>query len=279
MSRNLAAMALAPGLLLALIGCNGNKGGNGSDDPSGGGSTRTVPARPEFLLYESNSRKVIEDALGNRKTVRVEQTVKVCRNALRFDDSSGKTSSIIRLDRKVVWRLDHVKRTYMQGTFAEHAAQVEGIKRLLATQLGDAKLSAAQRRSIEIAIGRRQPRVNEKVDPEPVRLLGHKCRHVSYFEDGNLRVEEWVADDVKLPCDLTELRRLTGDFSSDLLARLKARPGLALKLRVLGRLPTSPRLEERTVTRVALPAKLAPGLFELPPNYTRSRAPARRRTR
>jgi hypothetical protein len=271
MSRNTGKLTLFLGLALVFSGCNGGGYNGGRENPPNGGTTRPDPKRPDFLIYASTSRKVLKDALGNRKVVRVKQQVKVSRTALRFDDPSGDSSNIIRLDRKVVWRLDHKKRTYMQGTFAQHAAQVEGVKKLLAGQLGNKKLSAAERRSIEIAIGRRQPKVTEKVDPQSVQLLGRKCRHISYYEDGKLRIEEWIADDVVLPCDLTELRSLTGDFSRDLLERLKAHRGLALKLRVLGRLPTSPRMEERTVTRVELPARLDAGLFELPADYTRAR--------
>ncbi len=276
MSRKSVTLALIPGLVLVVCGCNGRNGGAGSDNSRNAGVVKTDPKRPDFLRYESSSRKVIEDAFGNRRTIRVEQKVSVSRKALRFDEVSGDASSIIRLDRKVVWRVDHRKRTYMQGTFAEHAAQVETVKRLLAGQLSDKKLKTTQRRSIEIAIGRRQPKVTEKVAPETVQLLGRKCRHVSYYEDGKLRIEEWIAGDVVLPCDLTELRQLTGDFSRDLLVKLKAHPGLALKLRVLGRLPTSPRLEERTVAKVELPAKLDPKIFELPANYTPAKPPKRR---
>ena len=63
-------------------------------------------------------------------------------------------------------------------------------------------------------LGRRQPRVTVETGSRPVEILGRRCRHVSYYEDGRLRIEEWVAEDLALPCDLTEVRSLTGDFSN-----------------------------------------------------------------
>jgi hypothetical protein len=272
MSRNSPALwALLASAALLLAGCNGG-GTNGSN----GSIRRTDPQRPAFLVYEATGRKTLVDALGNRKVVKLSQKVYASAAALRLVDRLSGTTDIMRLDRKVVWRLDREKRTYRRVTFGEYAAQVEGIKALLAHQLSDRKMSPAQRRSIQIAIGRIQPKVTVKVDPETVEILGRKCRHVSYYEDERLRIEEWVAEGLDLPCDLNEVRALSGDFSRELLKKLKGRRGFALKIRVLGRMPTRPRVEEREVTSVELPEKLDPNLFELPVGYTRDTGAPRR---
>jgi hypothetical protein len=266
-------------LLLALPGCDGGgSGGSGGNGGNDGVARPEPPKRPPFMIYEAKGLKVLVDALGNRKEVKLDQKVTASRVALRLEERPGGPVDIMRLDRKVVWRLDVRKRTYRRATFGEYAAQVEGIKKLLAEQLKDKKLPSAQRRSLEIAIGRRQPKVTVKEDPEQVEILGRKCRHVRYYEDGKLRIEQWLAEDLALPCDLTEVRALSGDFSRDLLEKLRTRRGFALRLRVFGRLPTRPGVEERRVTRVEHPEKVDAKLFELPAGYTPAEdAPRRRR--
>jgi hypothetical protein len=106
--------------------------------------------------------------------------------------------------------------------------------------------------------------VTVETDPEPVEILGRSCRHVTYFEDGVVRVEEWTCDEVSMPCDLTEVKALTGDFSRELLGRLRGRRGFGLKTKVTGRLPTLPRLTETEVVSLRTPEELDPALFELP---------------
>lgn len=270
-----SSAVLAWAALLAVAGCNGG----GEPAPAGGGVEKPAPAkppqRPPFLVYETSGRKLLLDAFGKHREKKLAQKIYTAAHALRIEDRLGGPTVVLRLDRKVMWQIDEKSRTYREATFGELAAQVEHDKKLLSLQLKDRKLPAARRRALEVALGRRRPRVAVKTGEKPVPLLARQCRHVRYFEDGQLRIEEWVARDLVSPCDLTEVRALTGDFSRDLLRELQGRRGFGLKTRVVGRLPTVPRLTEIAVTELELPAKLDPTLFELPAGYKKA-APRRR---
>ncbi|MHC4914444.1 MAG: hypothetical protein ACYTGB_03050 [Planctomycetota bacterium] len=261
---------LAAGVLVAAAGCTGGSGASpagGAEPPPAG---RAAPVqRPPFIVYETSGRQVITDALGNTREVKLRRKLFASARALRTEDLGGGPTVIMRLDRKVMWFLDAPARRYIQQTFGQYAARYDADRKLLSGQLSDTKLPPERRRALEVMLGRRQPRVTVENDPDPVEILGRKCRHVSYYEDGRLRVEEWVAEDLVLPCNLTEVRSLTGDFSKELLRRLHGRRGFGMRTRVIGRLPTLPRITETRVTELELPEKLDAKLFELPEGYTK----------
>ena len=268
-------MAVAVALSAVVAGCAG-----GEARPAG--EPAREAARPAFLVYETTGRKIMTDAFDREQEVRLSQRIYASDKGLRTEtkvnvaDKAGAVGmvGILRLDRKLMWQLDPVERTYSEVTFAEAAESVRGVRELLGRRLADEKLSPEQRRGLEVALGRRQPKVEVKVDPETVEVLGRRCRHVSYFEDGQLRIEEWAAEDLVIPCDMSEVRALTGDFSPGLLKELKGRRSFALKFRIVGRLPASgiPRLSEVEVTRLERPEKLDPALFEVPEGYRLAKA-------
>ena len=220
--------------------------------------------------------------LGKEQEVRLAQRIFASEKGLRTETKAEGGAAgpvgILRLDKKLMWQLDAAAQTYTQVTFAEAADGVARIRELLAARLGDPALTPEKRQALEVALGRRQPKVEVKADPETVELLGRKCRHVRYYEDGELRIEEWAAENLVIPCDMSEVRALTGDFSPGLLKELKRRRSFALKFRIVGRLPASgiPRLSEFEVTKLELPEKLDPALFEVPAGYKLAKAGERR---
>ncbi len=276
-------MAVAVALSAVVAGCAG-----GEARPAG--EPAREAARPAFLVYETTGRKIMTDAFDREQEVRLSQRIYASDKGLRTEttagaaDGAGKAGAagavgILRLDRKLMWQLDTAERAYSEVTFAEAAESVRGVRELLGRRLADEKLSPEQRRALEVALGRRQPKVEVKADPETVEILGRRCRHVRYFEDGQLRIEEWAAEDLVIPCDMSEVRALTGDFSPGLLKELKGRRSFALKFRIVGRLPASgiPRLSEVEVTRLELPEKLDPALFEVPEGYRLAKAVSKTR--
>jgi hypothetical protein len=263
-------LILALALVVAVAGC----GPGGESAPTrvkaeAGAATATEPRRPAFISYEATGRRVLVDALGKETEVPFKVRFWASARALRSQELPDGPAEILRLDRKVIWRLDPAGQTFRQATFGECAEEVDGIRRLLSGQLGTPNLPEGQRRSLEVALGRRQPKITVKADEETVELLGRRCRHLSYYEDDCLRIEEWVTDELALPCDLGEVRALFGDFSRELLRQMAARRGMGLRTRVFGRLPNRPRLEERELTLLEIPDRLDPGLFEIPPGYSR----------
>ena len=278
-----AMVAFLAGLFLTAGGCFGGTGagtaGGAAEPPPPAKSADPAPPevrRPAFLVYETAGKRVLVDDLGNRREAKLAQRISVCARALRTEDLGAAAATIIRLDRKVMWQLDGERRTWREATFGELAAQVEGVRKVLTLGLRDESLSAEKRRRLELAVGLRKPKVEVRADPQPVELLGHKCRHVSYYEDGELRVEEWAAEDLVSPCDLAEVQKLTGDFSAGLIEERRRRKGFALKTRVFGRLPTAPQAIETEVTRLETPEKLDPETFDIPKGYTQLKAPERR---
>ena len=278
-----AMVTFLAGLFLGTGGCFGGTGpdsGGGAGEPPPSGKS-AAPAPPEvrhpaFLVYEITGRKTVADDLGNKREAKVAQRISASAKALRTEDLNSAAVTIIRLDRKVMWQLDGERRAWREATFGELARQVEGVRKVLALSLKDESLGAEKRRRLELALGLRQPKVEVKTDPQGAELLGHKCRHVSYYEDGELRVQEWAAEDLASPCDLAEVQRLTGDFSAGLLEERRRRKGFALKTKVFGRLPTAPQAIETEVTKLETPEKLDPETFDIPKGYTQLKAPERR---
>lgn len=233
-----------------------------------------APAAPEgrnrgFLIYETRTRKVLVDVLGNESREEGTQRTYCCSYALRAERRGGAVV-ILRLDRKLMWEMDARTRTYRQATFAELAAAAEAARRPLALELEDAALAPDRQRAIEVALGRRRPRVEVRAGEESIELLGRSCRRVAYLEDGALRIEEWTTADLAAPCDLTEPLALTGDFSPELLAELRSRRGFSLRARIHGRLRSGPVLTETEVTALEAPESLPAGLFEIPAGYRRA---------
>ncbi len=265
-------------LLAAATGC---QGGGAGTPPKGGGNGDPAPAgktvkRPKFLVYETKVRQVVTEALGRTRERKFRRKIYASAQALRTEDPAGGPTVIMRLDRKVMWQLDAKKRVYSQATFGEYAQRFENDRKLLSMQLRDKKLPAAKRRALEVLLGLRRPKVAVKVDPEPAVLLGRACRRVRHYEGGLLRVEAWAADGLVSPCNLNAVLALTGDFSPELLKKLRGRPGFGLKTRIVGRLPTLPRITETEVTSLKMPEKLSPALFEIPPGYRKYVPPSRR---
>ncbi len=268
---------LLAGMLAVAAGCTG---GTGASPAGGAEPPESRPAapvqRPAFIVYQTSGRQVITDALGNTRETKPRRRIYASARALRTEDLDGAPPVIMRLDRKVMWFLETKEHRYNQQTFGQYAARFDADRKLLSGQLANRKLPPEKRRLLEGMLGRRQPRVTVENDPQPVEILGRRCRHVSYYEDGRLRIEEWVAENLALPCDLTEVRSLTGDFSKELLRRLRGRRGFGMKTRVFGRLPTVPRITETEVVKLELPEKLDEKLFELPAGYTKVVPRARR---
>ena len=105
------------------------------------------------------------DALGNRKTVRLSQRVYACATALRLEDRLEGPTDVMRLDRKVVWRLDHKRRTYRQVTFGEPLG-----RRISSLWLSSARPAAVRGRSaVEILLVEVDAR--HPVDTAATRLL------------------------------------------------------------------------------------------------------------
>jgi hypothetical protein len=270
--------------LVALAGCAGGSGAPtapapGAQKPAAAPAAEPEAVKPPFIVYETTGRRVMVNDLGKASDVQVAQRIWACAKGLRTENLDGAgPAGILRLDRKVMWQLDAAAKTYTETSFAEAVAGVMDIREVLAARLKDPKLAPEKRRALEVALGLRPPKVEVKADPEPVELLGRKCRHVRYFEDGELRLEEWAAEGLIIPCDLSEVRALTGDFSAGLLAELKRRRSFALKSRLIGRLPAPgiPRLSEFEVTKLELPEKLDPQLFEIPEGYQLAKPGAKR---
>jgi hypothetical protein len=276
MLKTISTLAL---LVLAAAGCAGGPGAPETGPaPSGPG---TEAARPPFLVYETTGRKVMVNAFDKEQEVKLSQRISASEKGLRTETKTQGLADpgpvgVLRLDRRLMWQINASERTYAEVTFAEAAESVRGVRELLAQRLKTEKFSPERRRALEVALGQRQPKVEVKADPETVELLGRKCRHVRYFEDGELRIEEWAAEGLVIPCDMSEVRALTGDFSPGLLKELKRRQSFALKARIIGRLPGSgiPRLSEFEVTKLELPEKLDPALFEVPAGYKLARPQA-----
>ncbi|HOX04866.1 MAG TPA: hypothetical protein PK280_00580 [Planctomycetota bacterium] len=287
------ALPLVMILLLAPAGCfRGQEASAGPDGPGAAGQAPAGPVpdvaalRPPFLVYETTGRRVMTDALGNDSESRLAQRIYASDKGLRTETlspASGARPSapapvgILRLDRKLMWQINAADGTYAEVTFAEAAESVRGVRELLARRLREERLPPEKRRAYEVVLGQRQPRIEVRADPQTVEILGRKCRHISYLEDGELRIEEWAAEGLLIPCDMSEIRALTGDFSPGLLKELRRRQSFALKARIIGRLPGSgiPRLSEFEVTRLELPEKLDPGLFEVPAGCRLTRPAAR----
>jgi len=265
----LAALLL---LALAAPACSSSGGQSPSAPaPAAAEPAPAEPKRPAFLVYEQKGRRLTVDAFGKPVETALRQKVLASAAALRTENLDDGGVEILRLDRKVMWRLSPDKKTYQQATFGELAAQVEGIKALLRRRLKDKDLPAAEKRALLVALGEARPQVTVESDPETVEMLGRRCRRVRYLEDGALRVEQWLAEDLASPADLGEVRALTGNFSAELLGKLAARRGFSLRTRVLGRLPAvQPRLAEQEVTALETPGKLDPALFEIPEGYSKS---------
>jgi hypothetical protein len=272
---------LAALLVLALAAPACSSSGGQTPSPAAqapGEAAPAEPKRPAFLVYEQKGRRLTVDAFGKPVETAVRQKVLASATALRTENLDGGGVEIVRLDRKVMWRLDPAKKTYQQATFGELAAQVENIKAFLRRRLKDKDLPAAEKRALLVALGEARPKVTVEADAETVEMLGRRCRHVRYLEDGVLRVEQWLTEDLASPADLGEVRALTGNVSAELLAKFAARHGFSLRTRVLGRLPAvQPRLAEQEVTALETPEKLDPGLFEIPQGYTRAESGADRR--
>lgn len=261
-------------------GCSDRPAASGGEAAAGTESTAPEAVRPAFLVYETTGRQLMSNELGKEQEITVEQRILAGSQGLRTEPrgaNAGGPVAILRLDRKVLWQLDDSKKTYLQVTFGEVAQSVQEVRDLLARSLKEDKLAPERRRALETAFGMRQPKVEVKVDPKTVELLGHKCRHVSYYEDGELRIEEWAAEDLVIPCDMSEVRALTGDFSPGLLKELKGRRSFALKSRIYGRLPMPniPRVSQIEVTKLETPEKLDASLFEVPPGYKPAQPAAR----
>ena len=272
-----SSLALA---VFVLAGCAGGSGAPatppapGAPKPPAGPAAEPETVKPPYLVYEAAGRRVSVDAFGKEREAKLSQKVYVGDKGLRTEiqgqgEGEKQLVGILRLDRKVIWQLDDAAKTYGQVTFGEAAGSIQGVKDLLARRLKDEQLAPEKRRALEVALGLKQPKVEVKADPEPVELLGRKCRHIRYYEDGELRIEEWAVQGLVVPCDLAEVRALTGDFSPGLLSELKRRRSFALKSRIIGRLPAPgiPRLSEFEVTSLELPEKLDPKLFEIPEGY------------
>ncbi len=268
-------------LVAAAAGCRGG----GAEPPPHPGKNGEAPAgkppkppaqRPRFLVYETKVRQVVTEALGRTRERKFRRRIYASAQALRTEDPAGGPTVIVRLDRKVMWQLDAAKRTYSQATFDQYAERFDNDRKLLSLQLKDKKMPAAKRRALEVILGIRRLEVVVKAEPEPVALLGRRCRRVRYYEGGALRVEAWAAEGLVSPCNLNAVLALTGDFSPELLKKLRGRPGFGLKTRIIGRLPTLPRITETEVTKLTLPEKLSPALFEIPAGYRKYVPPPRR---
>lgn len=267
----LAVPALAAAALAA--GCFGSGGAGG---PAGPGAAGGSPGRPAFLAYETSVRRIMVNDLGRETEVRSVERVSVRAGAMRTEDSRTGGADVLRPDRKLLWHLEPARRLYAETSFREMAAAADAGRRKVVAILLAAEESGsdpARRKRLETILGKRQPAVEVKEDPERQTILGHPCRHLRFYEDGELRIDGWAAEDLELPCDLGEFMAVTGEYSPGLIAELKRRPGLFLRKRNFGRMLLSevPRLSESEVTQLETPAAIDPALFEVPRGYTRAK--------
>jgi hypothetical protein len=269
-------VVLAAATLLTACGCQQRQGRTGI----GRGKSQyliktTYGSRPEFMICQANGRREYPGADGKSRTKVFLHTIRAAKYALRSDNKAEGLSEVVRLDQKLFLKFDHRRKTYARVTFGQYAKMVEGVRSYIAGHLLQ-KAEGQARARLEVLLGRRRPQIKVERVPGLKEILGRQCQLIRYYEDRQLRLEEWVASDLLMPCDLAEVRALSGDFSRELLQELSSRKGFSLKSRVIGRLPGRAPLEERTVTSLSFPDKLSPEIFEIPPGYrkvTPRRAP------
>ncbi len=237
-----------------------------------GSSSKTTTSRPAFMVCRASGRREHPGAGGKSREKIFKHLIRASKYALRSDNIAEGSSEVVRLDQKLFLKFDHRRRTYTRMTFGEYAKMVEGLRAYIARKIPKGA-TAEDRYRLEVMIGRRRPLVKVEQVPGFKEMLGRKCRLIRYYEDRQLRLEEWVAEGLCMPCDLAEVRALSGDFSRELLEKIAARKGLSLKSRVIGRLPGRPRLEERTVSSLSFPDKLSPEIFEIPAGYRKVSPP------
>jgi len=272
MRKALAGTALL-GLLAAALaaGClgSGSAGGAGAD-----GATSDPARRPAFLVYETSGRKTVLNDLGRSSEIQIADRVWARAGAMRTEDRRSGRAAILRLDRKLYWDLDSGRHVCSEATFRDISAAADVDRRKLVAILTAAEQNGsdpARRRQLETLRGQRQPVVEVKEDAERQVILGHPCRRLRFYEDGELRIDGWAAEDLDSPCDPGEFLAATGDFSPGLLAELRRRPGLFLRKKTYGRLLAVPRVAESEVVKLETPPQLDPALFEVPPGYTRAK--------
>lgn len=267
--RNPPPALVVPALAAALLAA----GCLGSGDPGAPpGSSR----RPAFLVYEYSVRKVMVNDLGRESESRTVERVSVRAGAMRTEDTRTGRAVVLRMDRKASWGLDPAARTFVEITFRDQAAIADSGRRRTVAILMAAEESGsdpARRRRLETLLGKRQPVVEVREDAERQTILGHPCRRLRFFEDGELRIDGWAAEDLELPCDLADFMAVTGEYSPGLIAELRRRPGLFLRKQSYGRMLLSevPRMTESEVTRLETPAALPPETFEVPAGFARAK--------
>jgi len=220
------------------------------------------------ITYGAVSQRVVRDPLGRETTVEFRQRVHARPEALRTENlGSGKVTIVLLGERRMI-ELDPKEKTFRTISFDRLRRSVDAHLKLLEARLRDRRrrLSRSQRSRILGILGRRRVRVQVDRSKETVELLGRACTKVTYREDGIIRIEEWVTEEVERCVDLTPLLEITGEFSKELLAAKRRQKGFALKSVVHGRLAISPLRTTNTVESLDV-KPLDDALFKVPEGY------------
>jgi len=218
------------------------------------------------------------------------RTIRLRGRKARSDDDSD-TAVILALDKKKLYTIDKLVKTYRVRNFEEdkdrggiyqglQIEQIEGEPRqsrkmMLIDQLEDGpakwKLIRTQltgdyrKRMLEKYNLRLKPAVIEvkKKASEVKFICSYKCTRYIATEDGEEMSSAWVTEGLRLEPELYEFLEKTGVIGRDLAAKLKTIKGLPLAYTVQAR---DGRITDTTTEAVDL-RKIDSAFFKLPKGY------------
>ncbi len=188
-------------------------------------------------VIEQESNGLVGSTSGEKRR----QTLYIKGDRLRLVDEEAGVDCVVRLDKKVIWEIDHKNKKYVETHFSYFEAnrRERERNRLNLIKALNERFAGMQRRTLAARRGfllDENEKVIEKITAgteqtgRTAEIAGHKCRQVLIKEDARLVFELWLTDEIKLPQSVIRFYRDSGMLSEPVRKELDELKGFPLKV-------------------------------------------------
>ena len=207
------------------------------------------------------------------------QKVFLRKGAMRIEAADGSSIEIVRLDKERIWTLDPAAKTYEEVSFDDLREKIGKETEKLREDWPEEKLKQyppSKRRIIEKKLGLVKPDVKVEEGSEARTICDLECREVRIIEDGQPRVDAWMAarEDLAQAAEaireFSVLLELSGALHKDVLEALRRGwGGLPVDLTISTSDGMVSRSRRTLLTSIERARKPDPALFEIPEGFKR----------
>jgi len=219
-----------------------------------------------YIVKESTTSEAVTP-MGPQTNTDV-STIYIEKGKIKSFSETDSTTMIVRLDKQIMYDIDHSDKTYQEIPFAVLESMSKNIGDASSPEMQEAMkgMSPEQKAMMEKMMGEMFAPMNVERTSETKSLIGHKCQKYVISRSGKSIMEIWAAEDLEVGRDFTEYLKITSAGHSEMFAEFDKIKGMPLETTVSMEMGGVKTKSHNVVTEVNQ-SSIGDSEFEVPAGY------------